>query len=116
MKRDVVIIGGGPAGSASAMFLLRDGITPLIIEQETFPRYHIGESMTGAGGKVLRDLDLADEMYRRKHPTKQGVKVEQLPIALGEVGGFNTAEQRLQGLAKADAKIAAFVKSADEGK
>jgi flavin-dependent dehydrogenase len=31
--------------------------------------------MTGAGGKVLRDLGLTDEMYRRRHPTKQGVKV-----------------------------------------
>ena len=36
---------------------------------------HIGESMTGAGGKVVRDLNLTDEMYRRKYPTKQGVKV-----------------------------------------
>src|SRR6266404_5794569 len=33
------------------------------------------ESMSGAGGKVLRDLGLADEMYKRKYPTKQGVKV-----------------------------------------
>jgi FADH2-dependent halogenase len=71
----VVIVGGGPAGSASAMFLLREGIKPLIVEMETFPRYHIGESLTGAGGKVLRDLGLTDEMYRRKHPTKQGVRV-----------------------------------------
>jgi flavin-dependent dehydrogenase len=31
--------------------------------------------MTGAGGKVLRDLGLDPEMYRRKHPTKQGVTV-----------------------------------------
>ena len=64
-----------PAGAAVSMFLLREGIKPHIIEQESFPRYHIGESLTGAGGKVLRDLGLADEMYRRKYPTKQGVKV-----------------------------------------
>jgi flavin-dependent dehydrogenase len=75
MKTDVLIIGGGPAGSASAMFLVRQGIKPVILEAENFPRYHIGESMTGAGGKVLRDLDLAPEMYRRRYPTKQGVKV-----------------------------------------
>ena len=74
-KHDVVIIGGGPAGAASAMFLAREGIRSLIIEHKTFPRYHIGESMTGAGGKVLRDLGLDGEMYKRKHPTKQGVKV-----------------------------------------
>src|SRR5215472_4868444 len=75
MKTDVLIIGGGPGGSATAMFLLREGIKPIIVEAETFPRYHIGESMTGAGGKVLRDLGVAEETYKRKHPTKQGVKV-----------------------------------------
>lgn len=75
MKTDVLIVGGGPAGAASALFLLREGIRPVIVEAETFPRYHIGESMTGAGGKVLRVLGLADEMYRRGYPTKQGVRV-----------------------------------------
>ena len=72
---DVLIIGGGPAGSASAMFLLREGIKPVIVEAETFPRYHVGESLTGAAGKVLRELGLEGEMTRRKYPTKQGVKV-----------------------------------------
>jgi flavin-dependent dehydrogenase len=75
MKSDVVIIGGGPSGSASALFLQREGIRPLIVEREAFPRYHIGESLTGAAGKVLRELGLEDEMVRRGYPSKQGVKV-----------------------------------------
>ncbi len=75
MKRDVVIVGGGPAGSASAMFLAEQGIKSLIIEMEGFPRFHIGESLTGGGGKALRDLALGDVMDGRKHPQKQGVKV-----------------------------------------
>jgi flavin-dependent dehydrogenase len=75
VKTEVAIVGGGPAGSATAMFLIREGIKPIIIEQERFPRYHIGESLTGEGGKILRALGLKDEMYRRKYPTKQGVKV-----------------------------------------
>ncbi|MBI3995016.1 MAG: MFS transporter [Nitrospirae bacterium] len=74
-KKDVVIIGGGPAGAAGAMFLAKEGIRSLIVEQESFPRFHIGESLTGAGGKVLRDLGLEGEMVRRRHPIKQGVKV-----------------------------------------
>lgn len=72
---DVVIIGGGPAGSAAAMFLIQEGVKPIIVEAETFPRYHIGESMTGAAGKILRELGLEAEMYHRKFPVKQGVKV-----------------------------------------
>ncbi len=52
MKTDVVIIGGGPGGAMSAMFLLREGIRPIILEQEEFPRFHIGESMTGEAGQV----------------------------------------------------------------
>ena len=75
MKTDVLIVGGGPAGAASAMFLAREGIKPLIIEQEKFPRYHIGESLTGGGGQVLRQLGLEAEMYKRKYPCKQGVEV-----------------------------------------
>lgn len=75
MKTDVVIIGGGPAGSTSAMFLAREGIQSIIIEKETFPRFHIGESMTGECGAVVRELGLEMEMQKRCHPQKQGVTV-----------------------------------------
>jgi flavin-dependent dehydrogenase len=75
MKAPVVIVGGGPSGAASAMFLLREGIKPLIVEQESFPRFHIGESMTGAGGQVIRRLGFEAEMQRCKHPVKLGVNV-----------------------------------------
>lgn len=75
MKTDVLIVGGGPAGSASAMFLAEQGIQSVIVEAEPFPRFHIGESMTGAGGKAIRDLGLEAEMVRRNYPVKHGVKV-----------------------------------------
>ena len=52
MKTDVLIIGGGPGGAAMAMFLVREGIKPVILEQEEFPRFHIGESLTGEAGQV----------------------------------------------------------------
>ena len=42
---DVLIIGGGPAGSSSAAILAEHGHRVLILEREKFPRYHIGESM-----------------------------------------------------------------------
>src|SRR6266478_7447092 len=75
MKTDVLIIGGGPGGSAMAMFLIREGIKPVILEQEEFPRYHIGESNTGESGQVLRRLGFEGEMIKREHPVKHGVRV-----------------------------------------
>ena len=57
------------------MFLLQQGLKPVIVEAETFPRYHIGESMTGMAGHLVRSLGLGDEMIRRQYPRKQGVRV-----------------------------------------
>ena len=42
---DVLIIGGGPAGSSAGAILAEHGHRVLILEREKFPRYHIGESM-----------------------------------------------------------------------
>jgi flavin-dependent dehydrogenase len=75
MKTDVLIIGGGPGGASMAMFLVRQGIKPVIIEQEVFPRFHIGESLTGETGQVLRRLGLEQTMLEKEHPIKHGVKV-----------------------------------------
>jgi flavin-dependent dehydrogenase len=75
MKTDVLIIGGGPGGAAAAMFLAREGIKPIILEQETFPRFHIGESMTGEAGQLLRRLGLEEKMLSANYPVKRGVKV-----------------------------------------
>lgn len=75
MKTDVVIVGGGPSGTASSMYLTREGIQNIIIEKQTFPRYHIGESMSSEAGDIIRDLGLEDEMNRRGYPQKKGVLV-----------------------------------------
>lgn len=75
MKTDVAIVGGGPGGAACALFLERAGIRSTIIESAQFPRYHIGESMTGECGNCLRSLGLEEEMVRRAHPIKWGVRV-----------------------------------------
>jgi flavin-dependent dehydrogenase len=75
MKTEVAIVGGGPAGSASAMFLADKGIKSVIIEKETFPRYHIGESMIGECAAVIRALGLEERMLQHKFPIKHGLTV-----------------------------------------
>ena len=42
---DTIVIGGGPAGSASAGLLSKKGQRVLILEKQSFPRFHIGESL-----------------------------------------------------------------------
>jgi ABC-type nitrate/sulfonate/bicarbonate transport system ATPase subunit/flavin-dependent dehydrogenase len=74
-KHGVVIVGGGPGGAATALYLLRAGLRPTIIEKEKFPRYHIGESLTGECGACLRDLGLQELLYAEGNPIKHGVKV-----------------------------------------
>jgi flavin-dependent dehydrogenase len=75
MKTDVAIVGGGPGGAAQAMFLARHGVRTAVIEMDSFPRYHIGESMTGECGAVVRRLGLEEYMLAARWPRKQGVKV-----------------------------------------
>ena len=44
-SHDVIIIGGGPAGSSAANLLAQAGADVLVIEREHFPRFHVGESL-----------------------------------------------------------------------
>jgi 1H-pyrrole-2-carbonyl-[peptidyl-carrier protein] brominase len=74
-KREVIIIGGGPGGASAALNLLKAGIKPLIIERQNFPRFHIGESLSGECGNCLRSLDLEDKVNAQNYPTKYGVHV-----------------------------------------
>ncbi|SUZ75307.1 uncharacterized protein METZ01_LOCUS28161 [marine metagenome] len=53
---DIVVIGGGPAGSAAATMLARKGWQVTVLEREQFPRDHVGESLLPASIPVLEEL------------------------------------------------------------
>ena len=56
LNPDVVVIGGGPAGSTTATMLARKGLRVLLLERELFPRDHIGESLLPASIPILEEL------------------------------------------------------------
>lgn len=71
-KHPVIILGGGPAGAATAMYFLRLGITPVIVERSDHPRYHVGESLTGATALALKELGLGPAIEAQNYPVKHG--------------------------------------------
>src|SRR5262245_14128385 len=70
---DVIIAGGGPAGSSTANFLRQRGRRVLLLEREKFPRFHIGESMLPFSNDVWRELGVFDKMDAL-YIHKQGAK------------------------------------------
>ncbi len=72
-KHPVIIIGGGPAGAATALYLLRLGIKPVIIERSAHPRFHVGESLTGPTAMALKNLGLGPQIEAMNYPIKEGV-------------------------------------------
>ena len=56
LHADVIVIGGGPGGSAAATMLARQGWQVILLEREVFPRDHVGESLLPASIPILEEL------------------------------------------------------------
>ncbi|AVP99782.1 hydroxylase [Ahniella affigens] len=57
---DVLIAGGGPAGSTIATLLARKGWRVCLCEKDAFPRFHIGESLLPMGMPILERLGVLE--------------------------------------------------------
>ena len=53
---DVIVVGGGPAGTTASGLLSKWGRRVLLLEREKFPRYHIGESLLPGVMPVIEEL------------------------------------------------------------
>lgn len=57
-RSEVVIVGAGPAGISTALFLAKKGIRSTLIEKETFPRDKIcGDGLSGWVVSMVRRID-----------------------------------------------------------
>ncbi|MBX7093271.1 MAG: tryptophan 7-halogenase [Flavobacteriales bacterium] len=69
---DVVIIGGGPAGSAMASYLAKEKVKVGLFEKEIFPRHHVGESLVPSCNRVFEELGLLPKLEAANFPKKFG--------------------------------------------
>ncbi|HEY4256617.1 MAG TPA: NAD(P)/FAD-dependent oxidoreductase [Candidatus Udaeobacter sp.] len=77
---DVMIVGGGPAGSACAAFCARAGLHPLVLEREKFPREKVcGDCLNPSCWPVLERLGLAQRVRDLPHSKLDSVEF----IAIG---------------------------------
>ena len=62
---DVIVLGGGPAGSTVATLLASRGQRVVVVEKDHFPRFHIGESLLPASVGIFNRLGVHQQI--REH-------------------------------------------------
>ncbi len=83
---EVIVVGGGPAGSTSAAMLAMRGRRVMLFERQRHPRYHIGESLIPFCYYTLERLGLAERM--RRSPCIKKFSVQFVGISGAETRPF----------------------------
>lgn len=71
---DVIVIGGGPAGSSVASILAREGRSVVLFEKECFPRHHIGESLMTDTYFTFQRMGLLEKLKQSPFVRKYSVQ------------------------------------------
>ena len=70
VQTDILIIGAGPGGATTALFLAKYGIRSIVVDKAKFPRDKIcGDALSGKVVEVLKKLDpkLINELHTRQN-------------------------------------------------
>lgn len=71
---DVIIIGGGPAGSTAAATLQKAGRKVLVLEKAKFPRFHIGESLLPYNRAIFDEIGVWPKIQAAGFMVKRGAQ------------------------------------------
>jgi flavin-dependent dehydrogenase len=72
---DFAVAGGGPAGSSAAISLGQHGHSVVLFERETFPRFHIGESLLSSANDAFAVLGVSKTIEAACFPKKWGARL-----------------------------------------
>jgi flavin-dependent dehydrogenase len=72
---DVVIVGGGPAGSTAGTLLAKHGWNVAIFEKEKFPRFKIGESLLPGSLRTFERMGVKEKIDQADVIVKHGGKI-----------------------------------------
>ena len=94
INADVVIVGGGPGGAATALALAQRGLSPIVLDAHATPQMKVGECLPPSINPLLDHFGLSERLRRRGNLTSYGNRfawgsdsIQERDFIFGPTGG-----------------------------